>query len=104
MIVLPSARKVKHRARDRRLDVVRTRGGEIDPALIIRRKVVRAGEGPAAAVRAQRPHLSAGGIEFQQVVTVIAGDEQIIAAGYQATGTAAVLVPKDTGASCRSSS
>ena len=92
----PSVRpQVKHCARDRRLDIVRTRGGEIDPALIIRREIVRSDERPAAAVRAQHPGLMAGGIELHQIVTVIAADEQIITAGYQATGTAAILVPKD---------
>src|SRR6516165_245120 len=89
---------VQHSTRDRRLDVIRTGGGEVDAAPGIGREVVRANEGLAAAVGANGADLFPARIELREGIIVVARDQEVAVERDQSAGTATVLVPIDRGA------
>src|SRR5579872_4580769 len=75
-------------------DVVGSRGGEIDPTVPVRGKVVRTMEGLAAPIRGERTDLRTVRIELDDRVGIVAGDQQVILAEPdQATGSTAGLFP-----------
>src|SRR5581483_6215437 len=62
-------------------------------------EVVRARERLALGVRVQHSDLLAAGTQLRKVVAIVTGNEQILAAWYQAAGAAAILVPEELAAS-----
>src|SRR5580693_7340905 len=75
-------------------DIVSTRRGEIDSTMSVGGKVVWAVERAAPTVRGESPHLSTMLIEFDQGVSVVAGDQQMPFAELdQSTGSAALFLP-----------